>query len=124
MAEVRIMSKLPTTLRIIEEGRTVLINGVNSISRNSGDLVVPNPHGEGLAATTLMDEAEWALVMKYHGEHEAIKNGVIWKSSTEEAAKKQTKERESVKHGMEPHDPKKPVKGPTGKVIVETLTEA
>jgi hypothetical protein len=118
---VRIMSKLPGSLRIVEEGRTVIINGVNSILRDQGSLIVPNPHGEGLAATTIMSSEDWALVLKYHKGHEAIKNGVIWESKSPEAAKREIKEREKVKTGFEPHDPKAPVKGPDGKVSVETL---
>ena len=96
--EIAIGCKLPSGLRFdLADGKSVLIKGWNSAIAVF-DTMSPIANGY---AVTMVDPDLWALVMAEHGEHAAIKNGVIFAVPDVKAFDSEKENRKSIKSGFE-----------------------
>jgi hypothetical protein len=116
--EVRVQSKLPNALRIKNEERIVVLNGVNSL--DVGGFV--NINGDGLSASTLISQDDWDFVLSQIGNSEAIKKGIVWVAKNEVEAKASTKDKAKQKHGFEPQNPNEKIEDADGNIKLSATT--
>ncbi|NTA27404.1 hypothetical protein [Allorhizobium ampelinum] len=96
-----------TTKRAHQLGQSVTIKGPATPFGQAPKVVTAG----GYAINTGIDADFWNAWIEQNKDHEAVKSGLIYSMARQDSASKEAESRASVKSGLEPLDPEKPMKG-------------
>lgn len=101
MATVTVSCKTPNGFSMEVDKKIVVINGWNSKEA----FVVPCADGVKAALTSGVDAEFWKSWLATHKNHPLVTNGMVFAENTDDKARDATKERKSVKSGLEALNP-------------------
>lgn len=84
------------------DGRKIQINGSNENLRKQKEGIL----AVGKFGESLIDRKDWEQIQKIYGRMEIFKSGLIYAQDNHASARDVAKEREKLRNGMEPVDPK------------------
>jgi hypothetical protein len=96
----RVIDNNDGTKQTVPHGEPIILKGANS----------SNVIG-GYGLTEDVDEEMFDAWLKQNASYHPVRNGLIFKQSTEARAKSQAKDQSDIKSGLEPQDPDKPGPG-------------
>lgn len=84
------------------DGRKIKINGSNEHLRKQKEGIL----AVGKFGESLIDRQDWEQIRKVYGNMAIFKNGLIYAQESHASARDVAKEREKLRNGLEPVDPK------------------
>lgn len=84
------------------DGRKIKINGSNEHLRKQKEGIL----AVGKFGESLIDKQDWEQIKKIYGRMEIFKSGLIYAQDNHASARDVAKEREKLRNGLEPVDPK------------------
>lgn len=84
------------------DGRKIQINGSNENLRKQKEGIL----AVGKFGESLIDKQDWEQIQKKYGRMEIFKSGLIYAQDNHASARDVAKEREKLRNGLEPVDPK------------------
>lgn len=84
------------------DGRKIQINGSNEHLRKQKEGIL----AVGKFGESLIDKQDWEQIQKIYGSMSIFKSGLIYAQDNHASARDVAKEREKLRNGLEPVDPK------------------